>query len=130
MIYTNLIDPDMKWRIDKFDEELQKHLDDKNFVDDVRADFYIDDVDKSNDAAHGDGSNSPNNDAYGDIMMEDLPEDYAIDDTFYDKYISAEIIIDFPKEVPRREIFIRNVEDLDGTKVGTDHQNLLVDTKE
>ena len=22
VIYTNLIDPDMKWRIDKFDEEL------------------------------------------------------------------------------------------------------------
>ena len=32
---TNLIDPDMKWLIDKFDEELDKQLDDMKLFDDV-----------------------------------------------------------------------------------------------
>ena len=44
VINNGLIDPDMKLRIGKFDEELEKRSDDTNFVDDVRADFYIDDV--------------------------------------------------------------------------------------
>ena len=34
----------MKWWIDKFDEELEKRLDDTNLFDDVGADFYIDNV--------------------------------------------------------------------------------------
>ena len=59
MICNDFIYPDMKWRNDKFYEELEKRLDDTNFVDDIRADFYIDDVDEANEEAHGDGSNTP-----------------------------------------------------------------------
>ena len=71
VIRTDLIDPDMKQRIDKFDKELDKRLDDRSFVNDVRSDFYIDDVDEDGKAAHGDGSNTPINEEYGDMMMED-----------------------------------------------------------
>ena len=49
----------MKGRIDKFDNELDKRLDDTNFADDVRAGFYIVSVDESDGAAHGDGYNIP-----------------------------------------------------------------------
>ena len=59
MICNDFIYPDMKWRNDKFYEELEKRLDDTNFVDYIRADFYIDDVDEANEEAHGDGSNTP-----------------------------------------------------------------------
>ena len=45
LICTDFIDPVTNRRIDKFDEKLQKQLDDTNFVDDVVADFYIGDVD-------------------------------------------------------------------------------------
>ena len=47
VIRTNLLDPEMKGWIDKFDEELEKRLDDTSFVEDVGADLYIDDVDES-----------------------------------------------------------------------------------
>ena len=59
VIHTTFLDPDMKWRIDKFDEKLQNRLDDTNFVDDVGADLYIGDMDEANEAAHEDGSNTP-----------------------------------------------------------------------
>ena len=38
VIHTKLFDTNMKGHIDKFDEELEKRLDNKNFVDDVEAD--------------------------------------------------------------------------------------------
>ena len=45
-----------------------------NFVDDVRAGFYIDDVDEADEAAHGDGPNTPSDEAYGDMMSEERPK--------------------------------------------------------
>ena len=58
VINTYLIDPDTKLRIDKSDEELEKRLYDTDFVDDVRTDFYIDDIDEADEAVHGDGYNT------------------------------------------------------------------------
>ena len=70
MIHTDLINPDMKVQIEKLDEYLEKRLDDTSFFDDVRAGFYIDDVDEANEAEHGDGSNTPSDEAYGDMMTK------------------------------------------------------------
>ena len=36
-----------------------------NSVDDVRDYFYIDDVDEADEAAHGDGYNTPSDELYG-----------------------------------------------------------------
>ena len=66
---TNLLDSDMKGQIEKFDEELEKVLDDTNFFDDVRFDYYINDVDEADEESHGGGSNTPINEAYGDMMV-------------------------------------------------------------
>ena len=68
VIFNALIYPDMKRRIDKFDEELEKLLDDTNFVDDIMSDLYIDDVNKYDEAACWDGSNTLSDEAYGGIM--------------------------------------------------------------
>ena len=46
----------------------KKRLDDTKFSDDVGAGFYIDNVDEANISAHGYGSNTPSNEAYGDMM--------------------------------------------------------------
>ena len=54
VIHSNLLDPYMKGWIEKFDEELEKQLDGTKFVDDVRANLYIDHVDESNEEAHVD----------------------------------------------------------------------------
>ena len=43
-------------------------MDEKNLIDDVESDLYIDDVDESNEAAHADGSNTPIDEEYGYMM--------------------------------------------------------------
>ena len=58
VICTKLIDPDMKQRIEKFDKFFDKRLYYTNFVDDIGDGFYIDDMDKYYEAAHGGVSNT------------------------------------------------------------------------
>ena len=70
VICTELLDTDMKGRIEIFYEEIEKRLDDTNFVDDFGANFYFDDVDEANEAAHGDGANTPSDEAYEDMTAE------------------------------------------------------------
>ena len=65
VIHTNLIDPDMKLQIEKFGEQLEKHLHDTKFVDDFGSYLYIDDVDEDNEASHGDRSDTLSDEAYG-----------------------------------------------------------------
>ena len=64
-----------------------------NFADDVGADFYIDDVDEYNEAAHEDGSNTLSDEAYGDMMTEERPEKDNIDDAAYNKYVGAAVMM-------------------------------------
>ena len=130
VIHTNLIDPDMKQRIEIFDEELEKRLDHTKFVDDSGTDLYIDDVDRYNEVAHGYGCNTQSDEAYGEMMADKSPEQYDIDDTTCDKYIGAEVIIDATGKYPRKATFRRCDEELDGEKVGTYHWNQLMDTRE
>ena len=59
----------MKGYIEKFDKDLEKRLDDTNFLDDVGADLYINRMDEADEASHGDGSNTPINEAYGYMML-------------------------------------------------------------
>ena len=59
----------MKRRIVNSDEELEKRLVDTNFVDDVGDEFYIDEVDESDEVANSDGSNTPTDEAYVDMMI-------------------------------------------------------------
>ena len=55
VIHNDLIDPDMKrWTV-KFDGELEKRLNDTNFVDYDEADLYIYDVDEANEGNMGMG---------------------------------------------------------------------------
>ena len=67
VICTKLLDLDTKGHIEKFDEELEKWLDDTNFVDDEGDGFYINALDEANkathgdEATHGDGANTPSN---------------------------------------------------------------------
>ena len=102
-ICNELIDTEMKWWIDKFDEELDKRWDDTNFVDDVEADFYIFGLYEADEAAHGDGSNTSSDEAYEDMMAEESPEHDDIDNVAYNKCIGSEVIMDVPGEGPRRQ---------------------------
>ena len=102
-------------------------MDETNFVDDGGSDLYIENLDESDEAVHGDGYNTPSDEAYGYMMMEDFHEHDNIDGAAYDKYIVAEVIMEVPGEGPRRATVRCRVEDLDGEKVGTYHCNPLMD---
>ena len=80
--------------------------------------------------AHGYESNTLSDEAYGDMMTEERPKQNNIDDTSYNKYIGAEVIINVTGEVPRWATVRRCVEDLDRTKVVMYHSNPLMYTWE
>ena len=105
-------------------------MDDTNFVDDVGADLYIYYVDEYDGESHGGGSNTPSDEAYGDMTTNERPEKDNIDNAAYEKYIGSELIMDVYGEGPRRETFIRRFEDLNGAKVGAHHWNQLMDNWE
>ena len=130
VICTDLIDTYMKQRIDKFDKKLEKRLDYTSLVNDVEADLFIDDMDEANEEEHGDGSNNLSDESYEDIMTEERPKKYGIDNVSYNKFISAELIMDVPVEGPWRPTVKICVEYLDGAKVRMYLHKLLTDTRE
>ena len=79
---------------------------------------------------HGYGAKTLSNEAYGDIIVEERPDQDGIDDTAYAKYIGAEMMMDTTEEGPRQETVRRCVEELDRTKMGTYHGNPLMDTRD
>ena len=74
VIFTDLIDPEIKRRIEKFYEELKKWMDGMNSVDYIRDYLYIDDVEEAGEAALGDGANTPSGEAYVDIIGKRAPQ--------------------------------------------------------
>ena len=62
-------------------------------------------------------------------MTEERPEQDDIDDTDYDKYIGAEVIMNVPGEGQRMATVRCHVENLDGEKGGTYHRNPIMDTR-
>ena len=60
-------------------------MDNTNFVDVVRADFCIDDVYEANEFSHRDRVNTPDDQAYGDILTEECTNQDDIDDAAYKK---------------------------------------------
>ena len=76
-------------------------MDETNFVDNIRADFYIDNVDEADEAAHGDVSNTLSDESYGNMIAEYRPDQDNIFNVYYDKYIEAELMMDVPGEVTR-----------------------------
>ena len=84
VIHTELINPDMKQQIAIFYEELEKQFYDTNFVDDVGAHLYIDDMDEADKSAHGDGPNTPSDEAYGEMITEERPKQEDIDNAALD----------------------------------------------
>ena len=61
-------------------------MDHTKFVDDVGADLYIENVNEADKMAHGDGYNTPSDEAYGDMMMGERPEQDGIDNAAYNNF--------------------------------------------
>ena len=71
-------------------------MDDTSFIDDFRADFYIDDMGEAKEAVHGDGFNTPSNEPYGEMMAEERRDYEDIYNATYNKYVGTEVIMDVP----------------------------------
>ena len=93
-------------------------MDENNFIDDATDDFYIDNMDEVDGAAHRDGPNTLIDEAYGEMMAEKRPDQDDIYDATCDKSIGTEVIMYVPVEGPRRTTVRLPFEDLDGENWG------------
>ena len=55
-------------KINGFNKALEESLDDTNFTNKEAGDMCIDDIDDAVEAAHGNGSNTPSDDKYADML--------------------------------------------------------------
>ena len=117
-------------RINRFDKALEERLNGTNLTNEEASDMCIDNIDEADKAAHGDGSNTPSDDEYAEMLPEDRPDCDDLDVDAYDKYIGAEVLMDVKGEGSRWDTVKRRVRNDDGTVVGTNHQNPLMDTRE
>ena len=74
-----LLDPVLAKKVAEFDINFNKRLDDTNFVNPEAGDIYIDELDKAHKATHGDGSQTPDDSDYVDMIQEERPDQDDVD---------------------------------------------------
>jgi len=121
--YLNL---EVKTRIDRFNQELETRLDDANFQTDDGGDvaFYLEDVE---DTGGTDNPNTPTDDEYGDMLLDERPDD---SEDMFDKYIGAELVMDVGSGNERMGRVVKRTKGIDGSVIGRSHTNPLFDTRE
>ena len=124
------LDPVMCERIKDFDKQIEKLLDDTNFVNPEAGELYIDEVEDKDEAAHGDGTQTPDDDEYADMNTEERPKQDDVDSKTYDKYIGAEVMMDVPGEGPKHAAVKRRIKNEDRSQGVTYHRNPIMDTRE
>jgi hypothetical protein len=116
-----------------FDKQIEERLDDTNFVIEniFESQNVLQDESMFDDPAYGDGTHTPTDDEYrmSDKPPERLEEDDVQSDA-YDKYIGAEVTVDFGTEGRKRATVKGRVRDFEGNFVGKSHANPLLDTSE
>jgi hypothetical protein len=89
--FHDYLHEDIKKRIKDFDKKLKGRLDDSNFIlqgeDNVDLRFLEDIVDDNSIGAIGEKGITPMDEEYGDILVEERPEE---DDEAIDKYLNME----------------------------------------
>ena len=117
-------------RIKEFDKQIEKWLDDTNFFNPEAGELYIDEVEDEEEAAQGDGAQTPDDDEYADMNTKERPKQDNVDSEKYDKYIGAEVMMDVTCEGPMRETVKRRIENEDGSWAGNYQRNLIIDKRD
>ena len=104
------LDPVMCEIIKTFDDLLKKRLDDTNFVNPEDGGLYIDKVDDEDDASHVDRTQTPGQDEYANMNIEERTNQGNINGGAYNKCIGVEVIMEVPREGPMRATVRRRVE--------------------
>ena len=130
----DILDPTISASIEKFNEALNKRLDDTNFIIAGGTGFLLqeDDYDLPRwDPAYGD--HTPTQEEYGPMGNETPLADAEdrIDAEMYDKYIGAKIVLDEESNNGGNIGTVkRQATDRDGFAIGKPHSNIALDTRE
>jgi hypothetical protein len=130
-----ILDKVMDERISDFNRAINDRLDDTGYVIDNLLDTANILQDEGElypeEAAYGDGSNTPTEDEY---RMEQNPPDRLdeddIDSEAYDKLLGAEVMVDFGMEGKKRATVKSRARDYDGNLIGRHHKNPQLDQRE
>ena len=114
-------EPVMVERIKGFYKALEELLDDTNFANEEAGGMCMDNIEDADDAAHGDGSNTPSDDDYAYILAVDRTDRDDLDDDAYVRYIGAEVLMDVPGEGSIMATVKSCVRNDDGKVVGNPH---------
>jgi hypothetical protein len=92
--------------------------------------MYLDNIDKDMNPGviREDNRNTPNDEDYGDMHIDERPKDD--DEEAIDKYLSVELIMNMGTNDERRRRVIQITRGLDDEAIGCAHANPLFDTRE
>jgi hypothetical protein len=123
---------DTKKKIEDFNAKLEERLDDANFVIDGDGEFdtmYLEDMDyDDNPGVAVDGGVTPSEEEYGDMLIDDRPEDD--DEEAIDKYLNVELTMGIGSDSERRGRVTKRSRGMEGDAIGRAHTNPLFDTRE
>jgi hypothetical protein len=125
------LNENIKQSLDIFQRKMDKRLDEANFVIDnaFESSNILQDDDLHDDPAYGDGSQTPSDVEYRmDMKPPDRLDEDDIQSDAYDKYIGAEISVNFGTEGRKRATVKEQARDFEGNFVGRNHKNPLLDT--
>ena len=73
--WDDYLKPDIKEQINEFNKKVEEHLDDMHHRNPDVGAFFLEDEDVDEDPiAHGDGTNTPTAEEYGEFLEEDRPD--------------------------------------------------------
>ena len=135
VMHDNYLNKDKKKQIDNFNKKLNDLLNDDNFQLDGDNEFdsmYLKDI--KDDPIFNPGVAYPGikltAEDYGDMIVEEWPNEDDLDDNAIDKYLNAELILSVGMNNERWGHVIKWFKGLDGKPVGHAHSNPLFDTHE
>jgi len=120
-------------KIKAFNGNLEERLNDDNFriqweKDGLPDDLFLEDVDENENYGVTYGEVPPDED-YGDMLLEDRPEDDDVEDQF-DKYIGMELVLGVGTGDERKGRVVKKSRDNWGRPIGRAHSNPIMDTSE
>jgi hypothetical protein len=115
-------------KIEEFDEKIEERLDDSNFT--IKGDegLYLEHIEIDEENAGDIGGVAPTDDEYGDMIIEERPEDD--EEEAVDHYLNMEISMGVGTESERWGRVIKRSRGMDGELIGRASTNPLFDTRE
>ena len=134
---TDYQEAEVKRRIDEFNTKFEERMDDTNFTvkdDPFSREWWDDSADSvdqmdSNYGVVRNDENIPTDEEYGDMFMEDRPDDDE-EEELIDKYLNMELRLDVGSGDERTGRVIKRSRGHDGNPIGRAHANPLFDTRE